>query len=276
MQPYSIPTDDTSTADSYASSSPHYGDLASYCEESENERTDPDLLMRFNSLGLNDLDNEESKEVSGITPRRHASEMVPPKQPIKVRPKLSHGPLHLAESFKTPRNPRETYSSSKAVTSAGFGTVGRPPGLMPPTAQSQPLYTPYSANNLPQFVGSIPMCPVPQYYVCQPEIVPVPVMYGYIDYPKVPCKPEPRRFFSSKKQVYPLLTEPSTTTSTELSETTIMLLKEYEKSGDYKKLAGKIGNLAKLQSGSRFLQKQVEKAGSEFFYFILQEVTLLC
>jgi len=265
----------TSTADSFIDSSHYYGYLDNYCEDSEGKGIDPDLLMRFNSLGLDDLDNEEDKAPQGIAPRRHASEMLALKQPNKMRPKLSHDLLHLTENFEAPRNPREAHSFSKAVMSKGFGSVGEPPGLMPPTIQNPPLYIPYSTNGLPQFVGSVPMCSMPQYYVCQPEIVPVPVMYSYIDYPKVPCKPEPRRFFSSKKQVYPLLIKPFISTNTELSEKAIMLIKEYEKSGDYKKLAGEVGNLAKVQSGSRFLQKEIEKGGSEFFHFILQEVTLL-
>eukprot|EP00826_Nyctotherus_ovalis_P064851 TRINITY_DN9521_c0_g1_i4.p1 TRINITY_DN9521_c0_g1~~TRINITY_DN9521_c0_g1_i4.p1 ORF type:complete len:276 (-),score=58.04 TRINITY_DN9521_c0_g1_i4:1019-1846(-) len=269
MQPYFIPTNDssdsypfvstkissTSTADSYAGPS----SFSNYLESSEEpeDRVDPDLLMRFNSLGLDD-DEEQS-----AGPRRHASGTLPVRPPPKVRLKLSHGPLQLTGSFKAPRNPRNTLSSSKVVNSSLA-----PPGLMLPP-QNPSFYIPYSTNSLPQFVGTVPMCSMPQYYVWQPEIVPISVVY---DYPKPHCKPEPRRFFSSKKQVFPLVTEPLTTFNTELSEKAIMLIKEYERTGNFKRLEGEIANLAKIQSGSRFLQKEVEKAGTEFFNFILQQV----
>lgn len=270
MQPYFVPTNDssdsypfvstkvssTSTADSYASPSsfPNYLDNS---EESE-DRVDPDLLMRFNSLGLDD------DEEQGAGPKRHASEVLPVRPPPKVRPKLSHGPLQLTGSFKAPRYPRNTLSSSKVVNSSLA-----PPGLMP-QPQNPPFYIPYGASSLPQFVGTVPVCSMPQYYVWQPEIVPIPVVY---DYPKIHCKPEPRRFFSSKKQVFPLVTEPLTSFNTELSEKAIMLIREYERTGNFKRLEGEIANLAKVQSGSRFLQKEVEKASTEFFNFILQQVS---
>lgn len=284
MQPYFIPTNDsytptdtypfvttknssTSTADSYSSPSSFYGYVEDGYGDMQAEKTDPDLLMRFNSLGLNELDDEDEKVAQTPGPRRHASEMLPQKEPLKVRSKLSHGPLQLTGSFKAPRNPRNTFSSSKTLTSSIA-----PPGLMPQTSQNPTLYVPYSTNNLPQFMGSIPLCPVPQYYVCQPEFVPVPMMYGYYDYAKVARKPEPRRFLSSNKQVYPMVSESPATICTELSEKAIMLIKEYERSGDYTTLTGEIGKLAKVQSGSRFLQKEVEKADDEFLIFMLKEV----
>lgn len=290
MQPYLLPTNDsyaptdmhietypfvttknssTSTADSYTDPSNFYG-----YEDVQEERTDPDLLMRFNSLGLNELDDEDEKIAQTPGPHRHASEIVSLKETFEVPSKLPHGSLQFTGSFKVPRNPHNTFASSKVLTS----NIA-PPRLVSPTIQNTPLYIPYSTNNLSQSMSTIPLCSVPQYYVCQPEFVHIPMMYGYYDYAKVTPKPEPRKFLSSKKQAYPLrsptVSELPATVCTELSEKAVTLIKEYERSGDYVILAGEIGKLAKVQSGSRFLQKEVEKADNEFLLFMLKEVCLL-
>lgn len=244
----------TSTADSYAPPSAYAEDL----------KDDPELLRRIGSLNLSDPNYTAAAfEGQGIEPRRHASELVRSGPGVKVRPKLSHGPLHEPANDKAPRNPRNIFSSSKELGSPAF-----PPGLRPPMGRN-PQYAPYSSNNVTQFVGGIPLCTVPQ-YIYQAEILPVPVMYGY--YSEIPRRPEPRRYFSSKKQVLPPGAEPSASIHTELSERSIMSMKMYEKTGDYKKLEGEICNIAKVQRGSRFLQKELEKADSKFLDFILSEV----
>lgn len=251
----------TSTAESYTG---QYG----YSEDIKGE--DPDLIMRFNALGLNELDVDQPTENYG--PKRHASELLHTRPLSKVRPKLSHGALIETGSFKVPRSPRSTFSSKEIDTS------GVPSGYRPPILRNSSYfapYTSYSSNNVTQFMGPIPMCTMAPYYVCQPEIVPIPMVYNYTSYyPEVQSKPEPRRYFSSKKQVFPLPQE-QLTTHTESSERIIMLIREFERSGDYKKLVGEISNLAKVQSGSRFLQKEVEEASSEFFDFLLAEVSFV-
>jgi hypothetical protein len=239
----------TSTANSCTPVSGYY----EYLED--NKGDDPDLLMRFNVLGLDDLDSEQV--VGGSNPRRHASESLHPRSTVKVRPKLSHGPLQENTSFRAPKNPRNTFSS-KEISSTSI-----PPGLRPPRNPS--LFVPYSSNNVTQYMRPVPVCTMPQY------LVPSPVVYSY--YHRLPDKPEPRRYFST--QVFPAHSKSPINTNTELSEKAILLIKEYERSGDYKKLAGEISNLAKIQSGSRFLQSEIEKSDAEFFDFILKEVNLM-
>ena len=79
----------TSTADSYTPISGYYDCLEDTKEDTKED--DHDLLMKFNSLGLDELDNEEVNESSG--PHRDASELLHSEPTVKVRPKLSYGPL---------------------------------------------------------------------------------------------------------------------------------------------------------------------------------------
>eukprot|EP00826_Nyctotherus_ovalis_P057726 TRINITY_DN7901_c0_g1_i1.p1 TRINITY_DN7901_c0_g1~~TRINITY_DN7901_c0_g1_i1.p1 ORF type:complete len:309 (+),score=21.01 TRINITY_DN7901_c0_g1_i1:71-997(+) len=245
----------TSTADSCALPSAYAEDL----------KDDPELLRRFGSLNLDDLDYTAAAfEGQGIEPRRHASELIRSGSGVKVRPKLSHGPLQGTANDKGLRSPRNIFSSTKDLGSSAF-----PPGLRPLMGRNPP-YAPYSSNNVTQFIGGIPLCTMPQ-YIYQPEILSVPMVYGY--YSEVPRRSEPRRYFSSKKQLLLLGSEPSTSLHAELSEKSLMSMKMYEKTGDYKKLEGEICSIAKVQRGSRFLQKELDKADSEFLKFILNEVS---
>lgn len=114
---------------------------------------------------------------------------------------------------------------------------------------------------------------MPGYYVTQSAVMPIPIIYGYFSYPQVSYnKMPPRRYQSSKQQIYPGVIPPSVLLESEVSTPALNRIKEYEKSGDIGKLAGEICKLARLQTGSRFLQKEVEKGSQAFLTFILNEV----
>lgn len=267
LYPYvSTKISSTSTADSYAPYYPYQDD-----EEYSREKMDANFITRFGSMGLDDKMNLAGKEAT--EPRRHVSEL-PYNLPPKVYPKLSYSPYQKLENPEPQSNPRSFLSTTEVPSIT-------PPGLIPSMNANATPYVPYnntitrqSTSNLSQHLNPIPLYPVPQYYSYQPEMVPYPVLYGYYNYPETHVKPEPRRFFSSKKQTSSALVEQPATIYTELSEKAIMLVKEYERSGDCTKLKGEVNNIAKVQSGSRFLQNELDKSNPEFLTFILQEVIL--
>lgn len=116
------------------------------------------------------------------------------------------------------------------------------------------------------------MYPIPSYYVAQPNIMPIPVVYGYFNYPQVTYKMAPRRYLSSRQQVYSELIPTLDSGGSTLVEGALTVIKDYEKTGDFTKLTGKICKLAQLQAGSRFLQKEIERGGQEFLTFVIGEV----
>jgi hypothetical protein len=223
----------TSTADSYVPSYYPYMDTNYARKEMETN-----FVMRFNSL---ELDNEEEQT------------------------KLTESCQHISESHFRPPHP--TYST-KEVPSVLSAACRLPMNKnASPFVSYRNILASQGTTNLLQVVGTLPLYSVPQYYGYQAEMVPVPVLYGYYDYPS---KSMPKRYFRSKKQVASFL--PETSISTELTEKAIILMKEYESSGDYKKLEGEVSGMAKVQSGSRFLQEELDRPNPEFLNFILQEV----
>lgn len=272
MQPYFIPVSDkqspptsdpysfispktssTSTADSYVS--PYYSYLGD--ADCPPEKMGLHFLVRFNSLTLSE--DGEGALHDNAEPRRHASEL--------------HSAPYLASSQQLPhqrpapndfRAPRSTFSTTKVANTANAS--GEVNGV---------FYDPYastmarqSTGALPQYFGNVPIYSVPQYYAWQPEAVPTPVLYGYYDYPKAGKQ---RKYSGARKQVFST-TDVVTNVSSELSEKALLLVKEYETSGDHRKLAGAISDLAKVQSGSRFLQKELGKSNSDFLAFVIREV----
>ena len=241
----------------------------------EVDQTDPDLLAKFESFALDESDPDEyptaplptnvSQNIE-LEPRRHVSELsyFSPKR----KPKLKLSQEH--PNYSSPRKVPNATSSSKLVSSFGIP----PPGLAPPRPPDPHVYAQhtYSSNNLNQYMGNMQMYPMQQYYVCQPQPMPIPMIYGCYTYPEINCKQRPQRYYSSTSQIYQGNTDNGFIIN-EASEATMRLIRDYERSGDYTKLAGKIRNLAKLQSGSRFLQKELDKADNKFFDFILNEVS---
>ena len=249
----------------------------SYDNQSREIDNDPELLAKFKSLDIDELDDDKypSELLTSsntpqpqfkVEPRRHASDFSLLK--IESRP----FPRKTQQTINAQRGARNSFSSSKV-----FGSFGVPPGLASNTTHKQVpasmyMQHPYSSTNLNQFPGPMPIYPIPQYYVCQPQVIPVPMVYGCYNYPQVPHKPEPRRNSSFMKSTNPMIFEPIQNIPPELSESAIALIKYYEKTGDYAKLSGEIFNLAKIQSGSRFLQNELDKGNSGFITFLLKEV----
>lgn len=255
---YSIPTD--------------YSDTQQERKLSESEeKTDPDLLAKFESLAIDESDNEEYPEGlrSNIKPPRPRPE---PKRHISDLPRL------LTEwNAGWGKNPQQSTTYSPRVSQTDLASVLptttpiKPPGLSAPQRPGTYQH-PYSSSNLTQVVSNIPMYPIPSYYVAQPNIMPIPVVYGYFNYPQVTYKMAPRRYLSSRQQVYSELIPTLDSGGSTLVEGALTVIKDYEKTGDFTKLTGKICKLAQLQAGSRFLQKEIERGGQEFLTFVIGEV----
>lgn len=255
---YSIPTDYSDT---------HAGRKLSDNEE----KTDPDLLAKFESLALDESDNEEypAELRSSAKPARPRPE---PKRHTSDLPRLlTEWNKGWAKTSPQPATYSPRVSQTDLASVLPAPAPRNPPGLAAP--QRPACYQhPYSSNNLPQVVGNVPMYAMPNYYVSQPSVMPVPVIYGYFNYPQVPYKPAPRRYLSSTQQVYSGLAPASDSVGPIVAEGALAVIKEYEKSGDYTKLTGKICKLARLQAGSRFLQKEIERGGQGFLSFVIGEV----
>jgi len=255
LDPYQfIPQKISTTSTASSCGSPYYAYMdTGKCGQ---EERDANFIIRFNSLNL-----DNKKEQSSVTEiHRHTSGL--PFRPSRpIYPKLSqriqaYEPLQPTCSTKeAPSNIPTAYRSPMNKDASPFVPHSNAFGTR-------------STTNLSQVVSTLPYYPVPQYYGFQPEMVPVQMLYGYYDYP---TKPVQKKYFSSKNQIPSLLSE-QTNASAELTEKAIILMKEYENSGDYKKLEGEVSGIAKVQSGSRFLQQELDKSDPEFFNFILQEV----
>jgi len=255
---YSFPTDYSDT---------HQGRKLSEAEE----KADLDLLAKFESLALDESDNEEY-------PAELRSSFKPSRPRLEPKRHTSDLPRLLTEwnagwAKKSPQS--STYSPRVSQTDLAsvlpIGTPNKPPGLSAPHRPNCYQH-PSSSNNLPQVVGNMPVYPMTSYYVSQPNIMPIPVVYGYFNYPQVPYKMAPRRYLSSKQQVYSGLISASNLTRPIIPEDALTIIKEHEKSGDFTKLAGKVCKLARLQAGSRFLQKEIERGGQGFLSFVIKEV----
>ena len=255
----------------------------------EEDKADPDLMAKFESLALDEQDQNEDEHPAQLyydydvtpskvrsEPKRHASEAQIgfeyewKKNAIRPPPGLNVD-RHSGPSVKT------NVSSSLSVTSLPL-----PPSqpLPPPRANvyMHPPYSSYSSNCLPMVSAGIQLYPMPGFYICQPTVVPVAMPYGcYTGYPQMTYKPEPRRYLSSKQQPFhgPVQTPPQIPMpSSDSPDVVISIIKDYELTGEYKKLTGQIVELARLQSGSRFLQKEIDKGNNAFISFVLHEVII--
>jgi hypothetical protein len=267
---YSIPTDYSDT---------HQERKLSGSEE----KTDPDLLAKFESLALDESDNEEypAELRSSFKPTRPRLE---PKRHTSDLPRLlTEWNAGWSKQSPQPSTHSPQVSQTDLASVLPTGTANKPPGLS--ALHRHNCYQhPYSSNNLPQVISNVPVYPMTSYYVSQPNMMPIPVVYGYFNYPQVPYKMTPRRYLSSTylnnkqectQQVYPELIPTSDTVGPIVAEGALAVIKEYEKSGDFTKLAGKICKLARLQAGSRFLQKEIERGGQGFLSFAIGEVVLV-
>ncbi len=253
-------------------------------EGEEDQKNDPDLVAKFESLALDEDKDTYPAEL-------HTATTLPPPSRLEPKRHASEIPRFESEWFRHPTNTRDRLSGHSAQTSVSSTisatSLVAPPGLPPPPHPMAPTtthmyiphqpYTSYSSNNLMQVPAAVPMYQVPTaYYLCQPTVVPVAVPYPCFAYPQPTYSKvdPPRRYFSSKQQPY-VMAPVAPAPSQEVSDMALALIKDYEHTGDYKKLAGQIAKLARLQSGSRFLQKEVDKADRPFLTFVLHEV-LLC
>jgi len=264
-------------------------------EDEEDNKNDPDLQAKFESLAIDDGDKDEHPAelnppiliapVSKLEPKRHSSE-IPRlesewKSPIPY--KISPEKIPERRSAHSPRTSKTNVNSSLSETSFGL-----PPGLptpLPKTSpqpQSQSFYAhpySYSSNNViqPLIQTGYQYYQMPGYYLCQPAVIPMPMQYAcYPSYPQqMTYKTEPKRYFSSKQQPYIGNPLPNIVSDPEQTEYVLTVIKEYEDAKDYKKLSGHIAKLARLQSGSRFLQKEIEKADGPLLAFVLHEVFLI-
>lgn len=240
----------------------------------QEEKTDSDLLAKFNSFALDESDSDEHPcelRTAEKFPRPHLE----PKRHTSELPRLlTEWNIGWSKLNNSPtRSPR---SMQTELSTGPIKPHGKPPGLAPPNTQRPPyMHHPYSSNNLTQVIqtqGNIPMYNIPGYYLYQPTVVPVPMVYGYYNYPQMNYKMEPQTYLNSTQQPYAGPIPNGIPPTSEISEAILALIKEYEKSGDFTKLSGEVRKLARLQSGSRFLQKEIEKTNPGFFAFVLKEI----
>ncbi len=222
----------------------------------------------------------QAPPVQALEPRRHASE-IPffksewSRSPWRPKPALERDSAHSASTG---------VSSSLSLHNYTSPGIPQPPGLYPaapqPSIPSAPYYHPsYSSTTLMQPVMAMqnayaPMYQIPEYYaatLCQPVFVPVAVpYYQYAAPPK--CQPPARGYSSFTKLPVQTMSTPRKG-SPDPEEGTHPLVQKFEENGrDCKILAGHVAKLGKSQSGSRFLQKEVEKADPAFLSFVVHEV----
>lgn len=178
-------------------------------------------------------------------------------------------------------------SSSHSLHTYTTGVIPQPPGLYPSRQQQPSMQPPTSASYYhPSYSSTTllqPMMPmqnayvptmyqIPEYYpMCQPVIAfPVATMPYYQYNPQPRCQPVSGTYSSFTKlpsAVGQAMQVPET------EEGTHPLVQKYEENGkDPKVLVGHIAKLSKSQTGSRFLQKEIEKGEPTFIAMVLHEV----
>jgi len=255
LDPYqSIPQKISTTSTASSCASPYYA----YMDTGKcgREKMDANFIIRFNSLNL-----DNKKEQSSVTEIHRHTSGLPFRPSHPIYPKLSQR----IQAYEPPQLTCSTKEASSNIPTAYRSAMNKNASPFVPHSNA---FATRSTTNLSQVVSTLPFYPVPQYYGFQPEMVPVQMFYGYYNYPSRPIQ---KKYTSSKNQIPSLLSE-QTNVSAELTEKTIILMKEYESSGDYKKLEGEVSGMVKVQSGSRFLQQELDKSDPKFFNFILQEV----